>query len=258
MSDTQIKLKFGDREIILVGTAHVSAESINEVTQTIEAEKPDAVAIELDEKRYANLMDPESWRKMDIIKVLKNKQGFLMMANIVLASYQKKMGLETGVKPGDEMLAAIHKAEEMGIPKYMVDREISVTLRRAWSENSLWGKCKLLAALIATAFDNEEVDASKIEELKNKSEMDSMMNSLAEEMPVIKEVLIDERNQYLAKKLSQFGWTGIRPAVGYPMWPEQQDIFRLAKVVPFDKVGISLTENGAMYPQASVAGAILK
>lgn len=201
MSDTQIKLKFGDREIILVGTAHVSAESINEVTQTIEAEKPDAVAIELDEKRYANLMDPESWRKMDIIKVLKNKQGFLMMANIVLASYQKKMGLETGVKPGDEMLAAIHKAEEMGIPKYMVDREISVTLRRAWSENSLWGKCKLLAALIATAFDNEEVDASKIEELKNKSEMDSMMNELADYMPTVKRVLIDERNKYLAANI---------------------------------------------------------
>ncbi len=70
--------------------------------------------------------------------------------------------------------------------------------------------------------------------------------------------LVEAGNQYLAKKLSQFGWTGIRPAVGYPMWPEQQDIFRLAKVVPFDKVGISLTENGAMYPQASVAGAILK
>jgi 5-methyltetrahydrofolate--homocysteine methyltransferase len=70
--------------------------------------------------------------------------------------------------------------------------------------------------------------------------------------------LVEAGNQYLAKQLSQFGWTGIRPAVGYPMWPEQQDIFRLAKVVSFDKVGITLTENGAMYPQASVAGAILK
>lgn len=70
--------------------------------------------------------------------------------------------------------------------------------------------------------------------------------------------LVEAGNQYLAKQMLQFSWTGIRPAVGYPMWPEQQDIFRLAKVVPFDKVGISLTENGAMYPQASVAGAILK
>lgn len=201
MADTQIKLNLGDKEIILVGTAHVSAESIKEVTDTIESEKPEAVAIELDEKRYASLMDPESWKKMDIIKVLKNKQGFLMLANIVLASYQKKMGLETGVKPGDEMLAAINKADEMGIAKYMVDREISVTLRRAWSENSLWGKCKLLAALIATAFDSEEVDASQIEDLKNKSEMDSMMNELADYMPTVKKVLIDERNKYLAANI---------------------------------------------------------
>ncbi|MBQ4237062.1 MAG: TraB/GumN family protein [Treponema sp.] len=198
---TQKRLSLNGREIVLIGTAHVSAESIKEVTASIENEKPDTVAIELDQKRLASLEDPESWRKMDIIKVLKKKQGFLMLANIVLAGYQKRMGQNAGVKPGDEMVAAINKAKEMNIPQVMVDREIATTLRRAWAANSLWGKCKLLSALIASAFSKEETDPAEIEKLKQSSEMDSMMTELSEYMPKVKQVLIDERDRYLASHI---------------------------------------------------------
>ena len=156
---TQKHLLLNGRNIILIGTAHVSEESVKEVVQAIENEKPDTVAIELDEKRYQSLNDPDSWRNMDIVKVLKQKNGFLMLANIILSSYQKKMGVGTGVKPGDEMLAAIKKAEEMNIPCSMVDRPITVTLRRAWARNSILGKCNLLAALLGAAFSKEEVSA---------------------------------------------------------------------------------------------------
>ncbi|MBQ5384710.1 MAG: TraB/GumN family protein [Treponema sp.] len=198
---TQKRLSLNGREIVLIGTAHVSAESIKEVTASIENEKPDTVAIELDQKRLASLEDPESWRKMDIIKVLKKKQGFLMLANIVLAGYQKRMGQNAGVKPGDEMVAAINKAKDMNIPQVMVDREIATTLRRAWAANSLWGKCKLLSALIASAFSKEETDPAEIEKLKQSSEMDSMMTELSEYMPKVKQVLIDERDRYLASHI---------------------------------------------------------
>lgn len=198
---TQKYMKFGNREIILVGTAHVSQESIDEVTAVIEKERPENVAIELDEKRLANMKDPEAWRKMDIIKVLKNKQGFLMMANIILASYQKKMGKAEGVQPGDEMLAAMNKADELGIPQTMVDRQIAVTLRRAWAMNGFWGKCKLLAALISSAFSKEQATPEEIENLKKGSEMDSMMNELSDYLPKVKQVLIDERDRYLASKI---------------------------------------------------------
>lgn len=198
---TQKRLNLNGREIVLVGTAHVSAESISEVNDTIENEKPDTVAIELDKKRLASLEDPESWRKMDIIQVLKKKQGFLMLANIVLAGYQKRMGQSAGVKPGDEMVAAINKAKELNIPQVMVDREIATTLRRAWAVNSLWGKCKLLSALIASAFSKEETDPAEIEKLKQSSEMDSMMQELADYMPKVKQVLIDERDRYLASHI---------------------------------------------------------
>ncbi len=198
---TQKYLKFGDRQIILVGTAHVSQASIDEVQAVIEKERPDNVAIELDEKRLASMKDPESWRKMDIIKVLKKRQGFLMLANIVLASYQRKMGKKEGIQPGDEMMAAMKKAEELGIPQTMVDRQIAVTLRRAWAMNGFWGKCKLLAALISSAFSKEAATPQEIENLKKSSEMDSMMNELSEYLPKVKKVLIDERDRYLASKI---------------------------------------------------------
>ncbi|MBR1637773.1 MAG: TraB/GumN family protein [Treponema sp.] len=198
MSQTRKTLEFGGRKITLVGTAHVSKESIEEVENTIRELKPDCVAIELDEKRAESIKNPDQFRKLDVIKVLKNHEGFLMMANLILASFQRRMGMNVGVKPGDEMLAAIHVADELGVPAVMVDRPIQTTLRRAWAKNSFWGKMKLLASLLSSAFSKEEVDPDEIENLKNSSEMDSMMSELSEYMPVIKKVLIDERDNYLA------------------------------------------------------------
>ncbi|MBQ2080380.1 MAG: TraB/GumN family protein, partial [Treponema sp.] len=105
---TQKRLILGDREILLVGTAHVSEASMREVEEAIETERPDNVAIELDDKRLEALENPDAWRKTDIVQVLKKKQGFLMLANIVLSGYQKRMGVGAGVKPGSEMVAAIN------------------------------------------------------------------------------------------------------------------------------------------------------
>ena len=201
MSQTQKVLELNGRKITLIGTAHVSKESIEEVTQTIKSLSPDCVAIELDEKRADSIQNAERYSQLDIIKVLKRHEGFLLLANLILASFQRRMGLNVGVKPGDEMLAAINTANEMNIPSVMVDRPIQITLKRAWAKNSFWGKCKLFALLISSAFSKEEVDPSEIENLKNSSEMDSMMEELAKEMPVIKKVLIDERDEYLASKI---------------------------------------------------------
>ena len=201
MSQTQKVLELNGRKITLIGTAHVSKESIDEVTQTIKSLSPDCVAIELDEKRADSIQNAEKYSQLDIIKVLKRHEGFLLLANLILASFQRRMGLNVGVKPGDEMLAAINTANEMNIPSVMVDRPIQITLKRAWAKNSFWGKCKLFALLISSAFSKEEVDPSEIENLKNSSEMDSMMEELAKEMPVIKKVLIDERDEYLASKI---------------------------------------------------------
>lgn len=201
MSQTQTILDFNGRKITLIGTAHVSDESVKEVTETINSLKPDCVAIELDEKRCDSIKNPEKFRELDLVKVLKSKQGWLMMANLVLSSFQKRMGVNTGVKPGDEMVAAMNAAETLNIPTVMVDRPIQITFKRAWSENNLWGKCKLLSALLTSAFSKDQVSSEQIEQLKEKSEMDSMMNELSDFMPDVKRVLIDERDQYLASHI---------------------------------------------------------
>ena len=201
MSQTEKVLKFDDREIILIGTAHISQESCNEVKKAVEEKSPDCVAIELDEGRYKSLNNPEDWKNLDIVKVLKANQGFLLLANLVLSGFQRRMGSNVGVKPGDEMRAADNCAKERNIPVAMVDRPIQTTLRRAWAVNSFWGKCKLISALLASAFDKEEVSGEQIENLKNSSEMDSLMKELADYMPVVKKVLIDERDRYLASKI---------------------------------------------------------
>ncbi|MGI5172880.1 TraB/GumN family protein [Treponema sp. OMZ 840] len=194
-------LLFKDREIILVGTAHISKESIKDVESSIREMSPDCVAVELDEQRYESVKNPESWKNLDIVKVLKEKRGFIMMANLVLSSFQRRMGADVGVKPGDEMRSALNIAEELDIPVVMADRPVQTTLRRAWAKNSLWGKVKLLSALLASAFEKEEISAEDIENLKSSNEMDSMMAELAQYLPAVKEVLIDERDRYLASRI---------------------------------------------------------
>lgn len=194
-------LTLNGRTITLIGTAHISAESINEVENTIKELKPDCVAVELDDKRADSITNKEKYSQFDIVQVLKRNEGFLLMANLILSSFQRRMGQNVGVKPGDEMLAGMNVAKEMGIPVVLADRAIQITLKRAWAKNSFWGKCKLLSMLIASAFSKEEFSAEEIEDIKNKNEMDSMMNELADYLPAVKTVLIDERNEYLATKI---------------------------------------------------------
>lgn len=214
MSNTQKVLTLNGRTITLIGTAHISQDSINEVTEAIKTQKPDCVAIELDQKRCDSIKNPDSWRQLDIIKVLKRGEGFLLLANLVLASFQKRMGQNVGVRPGDEMVAAMKVAEELNIPTTMIDRPIQTTLRRAWAKNSLWGKCKLLSAMISSAFTSEKISSEEIEELKNNSEMDSMMKELSDYMPTVKEVLIDERDKYLASHIWESEGSNIIAVLG--------------------------------------------
>jgi len=194
-------ITLNDREIILVGTAHISKESIEDVKQCVTSEHPDCVCVELDEQRYKALTNEKQWQQLDIIEVLKSGKGFLLLANLVLAAFQKRIGSDVGVKPGDEMKAAVTIAEELSIKTELVDRPIHITLKRAWAKNSLWGKSKLLAALLSSAFSTEKLSAEQIEALKDKSEMDGMMAEMAEYLPQVKEALIDERDRYLATKI---------------------------------------------------------
>lgn len=201
MTETKTTISLGGKEFILVGTAHVSRESINEVTAIIREEKPDLVCVELDQGRYTAITQKESWQKLNMIEVFKKGQGFLLMANLVLSGFQRRMGAGLGVNPGEEMKAALDAAKELNIPHALCDREIQLTLRRAWALCGFWSKNKLLATLIASAFTTEKLSADDIEALKKNSELDGMMNELAAYLPEVKETLINERDEYLAAKI---------------------------------------------------------
>ncbi len=203
MSDTLSILELLDRRIVLVGTAHVSKDSVEEVVATIKEESPDGLCIELDEARWRSMKSADAWEKTDIVKIIKDGKAFLLLANLALSSFQKRMGLDAGIKPGEEMAAAVSAAEEAGIPYYFCDRDVQTTLRRAWAKSGLWTRAKLAAQLLEAAFSTEKPSAEEIEKLKNRSELEEMMEELAAYLPSVKEVLIDERDHYLAARI----WT---------------------------------------------------
>jgi len=214
MNNAARVLDLNGKRIILVGTAHVSTDSVEEVRAAIRDEKPDRVCVEIDAGRFATMTEDRSWEKLDIVKVLKEGKGFLLLANLVLSSFQRRMGKNLGIKPGDEMKAAVEEAQALGIAFSFCDREVQVTLRRAWSRSSLWNKSKLLASLLASTMSNEALTAEEIEELKSKSVLDEMMGQLASFLPSVKEVLIDERDRYLATRIFQAPGSKIVAVVG--------------------------------------------
>lgn len=201
MSDNNITIELGGREIKLIGTAHVSRESIDEVKKIICEEKPDMVCVELDQGRYNSITQAKDWEKLDLTKVFREGKGFLLIANLVLGSFQRRLGNELGVKPGEEMKTAVETAKELGIQYSLCDREVQITLRRAWSRCGFWSKSKLLASLLASAFTKEKLTSEEIENLKNRSELDGMMSELSNYLPAVKKTLIDERDRYLASKI---------------------------------------------------------
>ena len=199
-------VSLGGKEFKIVGTAHVSRESIDEVKNIITEEKPDMVCVELDNERYNSITNNDTWSKLDLTKVFKEGKGFLLIANLVLSSFQRRLGNQVGVKPGEEMKTAIETAKELNLQFSLCDRQVHTTLRRAWAKCGFISKMKLLASLLASAFTTEKLDAQEIEDLKNKNELDGMMDELSNYLPKVKEVLIDERDNYLASKI----WTSMR------------------------------------------------
>jgi pheromone shutdown-related protein TraB len=208
------RIQLGGREVIVLGTAHISSRSVEDVREVIRAEKPDRVCVELDEARYNSLVQKQNWQSLNIIEVLRSRKGFLLLANLVLSSFQRRMGQELGVSPGEEMLTAIRICEEEGIAFSLCDRDIQVTLRRAWAKTGFWGRNKLLAAMLSAVFTNEKLTPEEIEKLKTRTSFQSMLEELASFMPSVKEVLIDERDRYLATRIFKAEGTKLVAVVG--------------------------------------------
>ncbi|WKZ68150.1 MAG: TraB/GumN family protein [Melioribacteraceae bacterium] len=209
-----IHLSRNGREFILIGTAHISRDSADLVRKVIEEEKPDVVCIELDEKRYKSLSEKKKWEELDLKNIIKEKQLATLLINILLASYQKKLGEKLGVNPGVELLEAANTAKENNIPIELCDRDVRITLRRAWNSMSLWQKLKFLTAGIAGTLEKEELSEEKLKELRDSDILNELMSELGKAMPVLKTVLIDERDVYLSQKIKESKGNKIVAVVG--------------------------------------------
>lgn len=205
----------GDKTWHIVGTAHVSTESVREVRRVIEAVQPDTVAIELCETRWASLTDKNRWEKLNIFEVIKEKKTLMLLANLAIGAYQRRIGAELGVKPGAEMIEAANIAKELGAELYLADRDIQITLKRTWQNIGLMKRVGLLGGLTDSLFGGgEEITADKIEELKEHDQLSDMLDELATAFPEVKGPLIDERDLYMVSKLREAPGNTIVAVVG--------------------------------------------
>lgn len=189
------EVDLGDRKVTVIGTAHISEESVEEVQKTIRDVRPDLVGVELDEDRFESLRDGSGWKDMDIVEAIRDGRGPMLLINLVMSIYQRRMGLKEGVKPGSELLKGVETAEELGIEYRLVDRDINRTFSRMLSELSFWEKMKLVASLFVAE------DEMEVEDLKESDMLTTIVQELEDEFPTIKRVFLDERNEYMAEKI---------------------------------------------------------
>lgn len=197
------RLQLDGKELILIGTAHVSKQSAEQVKEVIEQEQPDTVCIELDKQRYTAIKDGEQWSKMDIFKVIKEKKATFLLMNLVISSFQKRLAKQFGIKPGQEMIQGIESAEAIGANLVLADRNIQITFARIWHGIGIWGKIKLLMQLVLSIFNEDDISEEELEKMKQQDSLDAMLSEFSEAFPRLKKPLIDERDQYLAQKIKE-------------------------------------------------------
>ena len=237
MEDNVVRLDYRDKEIILIGTAHVSQESAELVKRVIDEEKPDSICIELDQGRYQNLKNPQSWEHMDVMQIIKEKKTGFLLANIVLSSFQKKIARQLGTVVGQEMLQGIESAEETGAKLVLADRNIQTTFLRIWRKLGLWEKTKLFFSLLFSFGEEIQLSGDDVNELLKDETLESAIAEMRKSFPVIGNVLISERDQYLAYKIKSAPGNKVVAILGGAHVPgvkeeifKRQDISKITEV----------------------------
>lgn len=208
------RLAQAGREIILVGTAHVSRDSAELVERVIDEERPDVVCVELCQARFDALKQKDRWQETDIVKVIRDNRTALLLSQLLMVSFQRRIAEKFNINPGEEMLRAIAKAEATGAKIVLADREIRVTLLRTWRMMRFWTRLKFLSEMILSLFITEDITEEDIEKLKEHDVLDMALKAVGEKLPEVKTTLIDERDQYLAYMISHAGGRKIVAVVG--------------------------------------------
>jgi len=238
MAEHVTKLQYEDKEIILVGTAHISEASVTLVKETIEAERPNSVCIELDEARYQNIKDPRAWERTDVSQVIRKKKVVAMIIQLMLSAYQKRMAKKLGTRVGGEMLQGIESAESVGAELVLADRDIQITFSRLLRFLGLKEKFKLLFGLIFGEMeDDDELTEEDIQALLKQDMLEAVLGKVKDEFPIIGEILIDERDQYLANKIKNAPGPKVLAVLGGAHVPgvteelhKEQDIAKITSI----------------------------
>lgn len=201
--DCLTRLGYEGREIYLVGTAHVSQRSVEDVGRVIEELRPDTVCVELDAARHQALVDPKRWRHLDIFEIIRQRRVAFWVTSLGLSSYQRRLGEKLGVRPGAEMLAAIDHAERVGARLVLADRDIQATLKRTWAALGIWDCLQLFGALVGSLFAKGEITKEQVEALKDRDTIGELVREFAEVMPRLQAPLIDERDRYLMSAIRE-------------------------------------------------------
>ena len=208
------RLEYQGREILILGTAHVSSASVDEVRALIRSVRPKTVCVELDEMRYQALTDDSRWRKLDIFQVIRDKKLLFLLVNLTLTAYQRRIGDRLGVRPGAELIAAVEEAKAVGAQLVLADRDIQATLKRSFASISWWNRVQLIGSLITGFFASNEISEEEIEKLKDRDTISEVMTEFARVMPALQIPLIDERDRYLMSSVQEAPGTPIVAVVG--------------------------------------------
>ncbi|QUG43609.1 TraB/GumN family protein [Psychrobacillus sp. INOP01] len=240
MSEENItRLYVNDKEIILIGTAHVSRQSAEQVKEVIDREQPDSVCIELDEQRYQSIIDNNKWKQTDIFKVIKDKKATLLLMNLAISSFQNRMAKQFDIKPGQEMIQGIASAKENGAELVLADRNIQTTFSRIWHNLGWTGKSQLLTSVFFSIFSKDTISEEEMENMKSKDTLNAVLAEFTESFPKLKTPLIDERDQYLAQKIKEAPGEKVVAVLGAAHVPgitkeihKEQDLAELSALPP--------------------------
>ena len=240
-----IRLNLDGKEFIFIGTAHVSRNSVEQVKEVIESERPDSVCIELDEQRYQTIIEGDKWKNTDIIKIIKEKKSTLLLVNLILSSFQKRIAKQFGINAGQEMIQGIESAKTTGANLVLADRNIQTTFSRIWHGVRIWGKIRLIAGIVFSIFNTEEITEEDLEKLKSQDMLDSILNDLTATFPDLKRPLVDERDQYLAQKIKEAPGNKVVAVLGAAHIPgikeeiyKDHDLPALSQLPPSSRVPI--------------------
>ena len=187
----------------LIGTAHVSRASAEAVREMASSDEFDAIAVELCPARYQALTAERNWTDLDLYKILREGKAGLVMANLALSAYQRRIAEQFGIEPGAEMRAAATAATQRGVPLQLIDRDLATTLRRSYSSVPWYTRIYLMAGMVLGMISSDEIDEEAIERLKEGDILESTFTEFAEQSPELYRALISERDQFMAARLRQ-------------------------------------------------------